>query len=260
MTMDKEKLESIIIDDDENVDIGPTPEVRSPMPEEKEGEIFKKNMYDKLNNFFSDLQFRLNIFQINKKNMDLYLASDFNVFDYIIPARDEYRLSFIIKELLDPEGKHGQGAFFLKEFLRIIDKSEVYNSQICKIRLEEATSYIDRFQRRIDIIIDFDQQYGIGIENKPWAGEQREQIKDYIENLRKKYNDSFILVYLSGGGDAPQSIDEKQRKIFEQQGRLKVISYPDKLKNWLESCYKETKAEKIRWFLKDFIEYVENNF
>ena len=37
----------------------------------------------RLDSFFSNLRYRLDIFQTAKKEMDVYLASDFNVFDYI---------------------------------------------------------------------------------------------------------------------------------------------------------------------------------
>jgi hypothetical protein len=173
---------------------------------------------------------------------------------------NENRLSDIIADLLNPNGKHGQGDLFLNEFLRIIGVSRQYEAQKVNVRREDLTRYIMNPFRRIDITIDFDfGDFGIGVENKPWAGEQQDQIRNYKEHLEKKYK-SFILVYLFGDGSEPQSIGEDEREALKQNGRLKVLTYFTHVKNWLESCYKECKAEKVRWFLRDFIDYIEDNF
>ena len=64
----------------------------------------------------------------------------------------------------------------------------------------------------------------MGIENKPWAIEQTDQIKDYVEHMRAKYGD-FAIVYLSGDGSEPQSIDEQERVKLTRANRLIVFSY-----------------------------------
>ena len=220
----------------------------------KEYELDKRS----LDNFFSNLRFRLDIFQQTKKQTDVYLASDFNVFDYMYPY--ENLLSDIIRDLLDSEGRHGQGDIFFKEFLKLIGKSENYKTQKVNLIREDPTTDIIKSQRRIDITIDFEGKYGIGIENKPWAGEQEDQLKDYREHLKKKYTDNYFLIYLSGNGSPPTSLEPTLRDALESEGKSRTVSYPFEFKNWLESCYKECKAEKVRWFLRDFIEYVERNF
>ena len=221
----------------------------------KEYELDKRS----LDNFFPNLRFRLDIFQQTKKQTDVYLASDFNVFDYIDP--DENQLSDVIADLFNPKGKHGQGDVFLKEFLKVVGEFGNYDTHKANLNREELTTYIIKSQRRIDITIDFGDS-GIGIENKPWAGEQEDQIKDYKKHLEKKYKgkDKYLLIYLSHDGSSPTSIEQDVREYLEKEGKLRTISYPFEFKNWLESCYKECGAEKVRWFLRDFIEYVERNF
>ncbi len=212
----------------------------------------------KVDNFFSMLSFRLKNFMTAKKKLDLYLAIDFNVFNFIKP--DENRLSDILSNLLDPSGSHGQNDMFLKEFLKVIELDSFPNNLInCKVIREVSTSYIKKSQRRIDIILDFGDS-GIGIENKPWAIEQEDQIKDYCEHLKRKYKDKFFLIYLSGDGSEPSSIEDVEKKDLQKQNKLKVLSYSENFRKWLESCYKECNSEKIRWFIKDFIEYIDNNF
>lgn len=216
----------------------------------------KVSLEEELARFFSDLNFRLELFESAKHKLDVYLASEFNVFSYISP--DESRLSDIIAELLNPKGRHGQGEVFLREFFGILDKS-LDCSGSCRVVREQVTDSIPQSQRRIDILLEIDG-FGVGIENKPWAGEQAEQLSDYQKYLKNKYKDNYLLVYLSGSGDEPQSISADERRRLKGEGKLKVLSYPGGFRNWLIACYKECKAEKIRWFLSDFIDFVERNF
>jgi hypothetical protein len=46
--------------------------------------------------------------------LDRQLARRFNAFRYISP--NELRLSYIISDLLNPQGVHGQGNVFLRTF------------------------------------------------------------------------------------------------------------------------------------------------
>jgi len=142
-------------------------------------------MERELKEFIFNIKFRLEIFQKAKDELDIYLASSFNVFDYIDP--NENGLSDIIAELLNPNGSHGQGDIFLKGFLEIIVEQKGYSTQNANLIREGTTDFIPNLYRRIDITIEFDSgKSAIGIENKPWAGEQEDQIKDYKEHLSKK--------------------------------------------------------------------------
>lgn len=100
----------------------------------------------------------------------------------------------------------------------------------------------------------------IGIENKPRAIEQDNQLQAYQEHLSKKYGDHWCLVYLSGDGSKPISIEEKLREQYMETGKLVVLNYVEDVVEWLNNCYKECKAEKVRIFIQDFIEYIEENF
>ncbi len=218
----------------------------------------------KLENFFSTLNFNIKNFNEAKKRLNVYLAKDFNVFvDYICP--DENAISDMIADLLNPAGSHGQRSAFLKKFLEFINEKLPEKLFVefdkCTVTREDRARHIGTTKRKIDITLDFGK-IGIGIENKPWDRDQKNQVKDYAENLKKKYADKYIIIYLSGDGNPPssKSIDEQTRKELEDKDKLLVFSYGDDLKNWLENCYKECKAEKMRWFLHDFIDYIETNF
>lgn len=212
-----------------------------------------------LQNFFNNLKYRLEIFRENKKHTDLYLSSDFNVFNYIYP--DENTISDVIANMLDPNGTHGQGEQFLRNFISEIGMSIDFDKLDVKIRREDTTTYIQSVLRRIDITIDYGNgERVIGVENKPWAGEQLDQVKDYMDHLSKKYKDNYVLIYLSGNGTEPKSIEQTFRAALISEGKLKIVPYIPKLTNWLKACFKDCQSEKIRWFLSDFISYVENNF
>ena len=96
------------------------------------------------------------------------LAPLFNVFDFILP--DENRLSDIIAFLLDPKERGGQGdAFhgqrdtFLKLFLKMVGLENRFDySKPINVHREEPTDEC----RRIDIVLDQQDFFGLGIENK----------------------------------------------------------------------------------------------
>jgi len=215
---------------------------------------FKKD----LDKYFFDVQFLMKIYDKTKKETDLTLASNFNVFNYINP--NENGLSNIFADLLNPNGNHGQREAFLKEFLNIIKQNKKVALMNCKIVREDVTHCISNNLRRIDITLYFENGFVVGIENKPWSTEQDNQLQDYQEHLNKKYGVNWCLVYVSGDGSEPISIKENLKEQYIETGKLVVLNYEEDVAQWLNNCYKECKAEKVRVFIKDFIAYIEENF
>ncbi len=228
----------------------------------KEGKNLEHNSSNFTNEaitrYFSELQFRMNIYDNAKKDMDVYLASSFNVFDYI--KTDENKLSDIMADLLNPEGKHGQKDAFLQEFIKLLTDDFSYDLNTCRVARETSTAYIANNQRRMDITLKFADKFEIAIENKPWDSEQENQLQDYQEHLTRKYGEKFCLVYITGDGSPPVSIEPELKEQMLDEGRLVVLTYADEMLTWLEHCYKECKAEKIRNFIKDFMQYIESEF
>lgn len=209
--------------------------------------------------YYNDLHFRMNIYNKAKKDMDVHLASEFNVFDYINP--DENKLSDIMADLLNPQGKHGQTTTFLEAFVALLKMDDFpYELATCKIAREISTAYIVNNQRRIDITLNFANAFKIAIENKPWDSEQENQLKDYQKHLERKFGRNYCIVYISGDGSPPESLEKTLKEELKREGRLVVLNYQDDMKCWLQTCYKECKAEKIRAFIKDFIQYIDSNF
>src|ERR1039457_4161174 len=159
----------------------------------------RKALTTALGEFYETVATRIEYIQKQRKNAHLYEATGFTAFDYIHP--DENRLSDVICDLLDPSGKHGQGTLFLNSFLEVVGVPPETIYTRVRAKREDRTSYCSSSERRIDITLDFGD-FGIGIENKPFAFEAENQLTDYSLHLRGKYK-RFLLVYLSGDGREP---------------------------------------------------------
>jgi len=201
---------------------------------------------------------------------DRRVAPRFSVFLGPRRADDDFKeretdLSRAFGGLLDPAGTHGQGDAFLLLFLDEIRRSltgklrkdfPYSNTQGCKTHLEYTTD-----KGRIDIVLEMPGNRWIGIENKPWAVEQPDQIKNYMCDLRSKAEkaEAAWVLYLSGNGNDPETLPEDKKRCLTMPYRTRD-GKPPSLENWIRRCRKQCEAERVRWFLKDFLEYVEENF
>ncbi len=219
------------------------------------------NNSQKLERFFNELSFRYRIAKEVKEYTDRFLASDFNLIGIFSP--DEVRISGILAEILNPKGKHGQKELFLKEFIETL-KGLVSNSETlrglenltsAKVLTEYSTPY-----GRLDILIEFPNSVAIAIENKPWTGEQPEQLQRYANFLERTYNGKYLLVFLTGTKREATSIGKRLKNKLKEEGKFLETSYGELLKPWLLKCAKECEADKVRWFLKDFVSWIEENF
>jgi hypothetical protein len=207
--------------------------------------------------FYRSLNPSLERFRLERQKIDRTEATQFSVFDYIEP--DENRLSDIIHDLLDPYGQHGQGTLFLSAFLEAIGVPTGANQRSWRPKREDPALYCASPSRRLDITLDAGD-FGVGIENKPFAAEGDDQLKDYWVHLRTKYGENYILVYLPGDGSDPVSLGRTNLARLRSAGRFRSLSYPTDLCQWLKGCCKDCKAEKVRWFLRAFIDYVQGTF
>jgi hypothetical protein len=180
-------------------------------------------------------------------------------------------ISNLVSELLSPGGAHGQQDKFLREFINEVIKHQqkftgddreffelMENLDFSEAKVK-TESEIDG-GKKIDILIEFQSsKFAIGIENKPWAEEGEEQLSSYNKYLKNKW-DKYILIFLHGGWQEVASIRRKEKEKLKREGRFLEVSYSNFLKPWLIRCYKECEAEKVRWFLKDFVDWIEDNF
>lgn len=156
----------------------------------------------------------------------------FNLFTTLLKIDDETRLhSRFIHFLLNPDAHHDCGDLFLKAFTETLEeysnepKLGVVNSEFQYGRTEQPTHK----GRRIDIYLVF-RDGKIAIENKIWAHEQEDQIKDYSEYISSNRNEN-LLFYLTLFGDKATTSDDCA--YFP-------ISYKDHIVSWLEKCLSRT--------------------
>ena len=212
--------------------------------------------------FYSVLNQTLHSHREATRRLDRFLSTCFNVFRVIRP--DENRLSKIIADLLNPSGSHGQQRRFLDAFLRRIrpnDLDSLLKQQPRSVTCERQTVYISNPQRRIDILVGF-ENFGLGIENKPRDDDREQQLNDYIDDLGKRYMDRFCLVYLTPEGRNPSeySIKVSRREELKKERKLICVSYSHDMLKWIEECCRLCESDKFRWFLRDFMEYIIDNF
>ena len=194
-------------------------------------------------------------------------------------------LSRIIADLLDPKASHGQGTLFLKTLLRLEGLKNTRSlpkldgSQKISVVLERritAARRIDISIEIIEIIAGRKTCYCLAIENKPFAGDQKNQVKDYLTYLREEYFERFLLIYLSGSGEGPPewSIHEtelgKWKDCFaimpycggqeEQADRFDDFRIPRSLTDWFEECRKNCEVCRLRWFLLDAETFCRRTF
>ena len=215
--------------------------------------------------------------------LDRHLARRFNVFDYL--RTDELGLSRIVADLLDPGASHAQGALFLRALLERLPErlKQVLpprpDLEACEISV--VAEQVIPSGRRIDVVVRIAAPGGetccLAIENKPYAGDLDNQIKDYLEYLGKQYGERFVLIYMSPTGEGPSesSIDRKALD-GKWQCRFAIISYhetqeersdefdayrvPFSLANWLGECREICEVERVRWFLHDAEKFCQRTF
>lgn len=220
--------------------------------------------------FFAELVPRLDTARTLDRELDRNLARRFNVLDYL--KTDELGLSRIIADLLNPTASHGQNLLFLRILLDRLRKMRPRTWP--DLDRSEITVVVERriaADRRIDISVQIgegDKRYCLAIENKPYAGDQVSQVRDYLKFLEKEYRGRFLLIYLSPTGEGPSESSirkvELQKKWTdrfvimpyhrgseEQTDEFRDFRLPDSLADWLGECRMNCEVDRVRWFLRD---------
>lgn len=179
------------------------------------------------------------------------LAPKFSIFDFL--RADEMGLSACVASLLDPNEAHGQGAAFLHLFLEMLEAKGSWFDDLrqAKVAVEART----KGMRRLDIHVRLGRR-AIGIENKPWASDQKLQISDYAEFLEKTCEpEGWMLVYLGDREPSADSIDAARLKDYVDAGCMKLVTFR-MLAGWLERCAGAAKPFAVRVFIEQMEQFV----
>lgn len=215
---------------------------------------YTKAYNNSLITFFDEVGFRLTLYRQFKRQSDKYLSEDFNVLDLICP--DENSLSDIVGDILNKNGTHGQADLFIKQFLDYLG-----NTKKLDVPVDEYKVHREFYANgRIDIYLE-SNTFAIIIENKPFAYDQKDQLKRYYDEIARKYKDRLAVIYLSKNSDdpTPYSIDEDTLQALYSRKRFLALAYFDFAKEFLESCHQRCESNKFRFFLRDLISYIETH-
>ena len=217
-----------------------------------------------------------------REEQDRRTGRKFSVFDLV--RTQELDLSRIFAGLLNPMGDHSQGDLFLSLLLEELiaapggagDRLRFFQppgGTGTRVHLEYQTGEVVMSdgkpkQGSVDLVLEFEDNRWIGIENKPWAVDQREQVNRYLSSLdeqarRLQGGDEaqVILLYWSGDGSAPN-----QEGLSEEQ-KLRCLTVPYRtrfgvpsVEGWLKRCRAECEAERVSLFLHELLEYIGQTF
>ena len=238
------------------------------------------------NEFFAELSPRLETARALERELDRHLARRFNVFHYL--RDDELGLSRIIADLLNPEARHGQGTLFLRtlldELTEIGDRPDL-DAGFTK-RITVVTERVITNKRRLDISVEIpasDGTYCLAIENKPYADDQFNQVRDYLCFLERKYADRFLLIYLSPMGEGPSEWSLPPGELRQWKGRFAIMRYRGEtdgldweessaedrydgfrvglsLAAWFSACRRRSEPDRLRWFLSEAEVFCRHRF
>jgi len=216
------------------------------------------------------------------RRTDEILSSSFNVFDYIVDRRSEkgeLMLSNVLAMILRADGDHGQGEAFQKLFFKAVkDLCDVDTTDggagllSCpdsgyQVLIEETIGGLNNVngelqKGRMDISLHHPNEWIIGIENKPFAGDQPKQIERYLDDMARRAGAGHGLVYLSGTGQSPQehSISGHKLTCANDSGKFCVFSYKSDLVPFLQQCSQICRSPRFSNFLDDFSVYVLHCF
>jgi len=176
----------------------------------------------------------------------------FNLFQILGIGHYEVRThSPILAELLNPQGRHGQGAVFLNLFLTKIRVGDVpFNASNTRVETERYIGpKTETTGGQIDIVVEDGIRRRILIENKIYAGDQENQLLRY-----HNYDQNADLIYLTllGGDASAYSVGGLDRESY------RTISYEKEIRDWLMDCRKEAAClPSVREMLSQYIALIE---
>lgn len=192
------------------------------------------------------------------------LSPDFSPLQFL--WLDELMWSKLIGWLLNPRGTHGQKGRFLHLFMRHVCHSDrIWSDEEC----DKATLTIEHsFEGgRIDILVHCSDRFLI-IENKPYAGDQNNQLYRYFRYAEERSRESTI-VYLTSGGQEPSSdslcADEREAGLADgalilQSYRGLALSSGVENTSWLDACRLACRSPRVAAFIEEIQTQINAEF
>ncbi len=189
----------------------------------------------------------------------------FNIFDALGVSHKENYHSAFIAYLLDTNSEHYQSVFAELFLAKLSKEKAIPNKVFGNLSVEklqsvetEATTEQIKQNRRVDILLQFDNFVNIIVENKIYAKDQNAQIKDYIFDISKNKGytpNKTLVIYLRPDEKDPSEVSfgfgrgkwylDKEGQyciIRDNSGNMKAYYFQMTykwIKSWVESCVKE---------------------
>ncbi|PRY69867.1 PDDEXK-like family protein [Halomonas ventosae] len=158
----------------------------------------------------------------------------FNIFSILRVHRNEAEThSRFLHELLNPQGRHGEGCTFLNLFLESVLGLQTSGEGRYRVRRELATEE----KRRVDIVIESPDTIA-GIELKIDAADQKAQLHDYYQELQRRAGGEkqVVLAYLTLDGKSPSAMSLNGLS----KGQVACLSFSDEVSRWLQGCIEKS--------------------
>ncbi|MFN8417485.1 MAG: PD-(D/E)XK nuclease family protein [Cytophagaceae bacterium] len=185
----------------------------------------------------------------------------FNIFSILNISSNEVRLhSNLIAELLSRNGTHGMKDSFCRSFFKLFpfEQNNIisnFNYDNYIVEVEKYTGIINEDYTsggRLDIVITDNSNNRVIIENKIFAGDQKNQLLRYY-NFDKR----SIILYLTLEGTEP-SIWSTNNTIHNSID-FHCISYRYFISNWLIECMELSKEKpRINQIINQYLQIVKN--
>jgi hypothetical protein len=197
--------------------------------------------------------------EIKKLSNKYKRDKQFNAFTTFGVNEKENMHSRFIAMLLNPKGDHKCDDRFLDLFLKQLEINN-FNLDGLKVECEK-----DAKGRRIDIAI-WNPTHFLLIENKLWASDQDNQLRDYYNFAIKntKNNDNVFIIYLTPYGAMPSEISfstgiKPEGDNDLPKDKVICISYEKHILQWLEACIDSINASdniRLKISLEMYVELI----
>jgi hypothetical protein len=220
----------------------------------------KAKTESELTTFFSGLDAGLNSLREVRATYDEQIAFDFNTLRFF--GIGENTVSQILAFFLNPKETHGQRTAFLRTFLEHFNLSDsiralLSKDEIIAVECEDPTEV----KRRIDVTVSFKKaNFVIGVENKLYAQDQKNQVRDYCDELNRRTHGNYKLLYLTPKEDAPSEESIPKDALQALSDKVLIISYRHHIVPLLSKYETVCRADNVRGFIRQFQQYIRQTY
>lgn len=166
----------------------------------------------------------------------------YNIFQILKVDANETRLhSAFIADLLNPLGSHGLDDIFLNLLLKdVLPDNFEFDTKKVSVEVEKNIGFINDDGTeggRLDIFLSDRNNSQIFIENKIYAGDQKNQLIRY-----SNYNKKAVIFYLCL---AEKEVDNFSCGNLVKDKDYYLITYKAHILSWLETCKKQAVSYPI---------------